>query len=100
MNVWLSNFTIEETGNETFAQSGEFFSQFSIYPNPAKSHETELSIAGFERIKQPMTTEVEIIKLTGEIVFVDKISCGGLQFLSHPGERTTRSRLVYGYHEN
>lgn len=71
------HFTIEETGNETFARSNEFFSQLSIYPKPAKSHETELSIAGFEGIKQPMVTEVKIIKLTGEFVFSDKISCGG-----------------------
>jgi ELWxxDGT repeat protein len=53
------------------------FSQISIYPNPAQSTDRELTIAGYEGIDKTIETQVDIVNLTGDVVFSDRISCGG-----------------------
>lgn len=51
--------------------------QISVYPNPAKSGDDQLSISGYEDLEQTVETQVEILNLTGEVVYAEKISCGG-----------------------
>ena len=53
------------------------YSQISIYPNPAKSGDPVLSISGYDGIEESVATDVEIRNLTGEMVFSDKVFCGG-----------------------
>lgn len=59
------------------AEQEALFSQISVYPNPAQSGDAQLSISGYEGIEQVVETQVEIINLTGEVVYDEKISCGG-----------------------
>jgi hypothetical protein len=53
------------------------YSQINIYPNPVQSGDPELTIAGYERVEVPVETQIEIINMTGEVVFADRILCGG-----------------------
>ncbi|MEX2231396.1 MAG: PA14 domain-containing protein [Cyclobacteriaceae bacterium] len=55
----------------------DLYSQINIYPNPVQSGDPELTIAGYERVEEPVETQVEIINMTGEVVFADRILCGG-----------------------
>lgn len=51
--------------------------QISIYPNPATGNDRELTITGYQGIGETIETEVEIINMTGEVVFEERILCGG-----------------------
>jgi hypothetical protein len=42
-----------------------------------ESGDSELSIAGYERMEVPVETLVEIINMAGEVVFAERILCGG-----------------------
>jgi hypothetical protein len=59
------------------AEDNGLYSQISIYPNPATSSDVELKIAGYAGIEEPVDTEVQIMKMTGEVVYSDIVSCGG-----------------------
>jgi hypothetical protein len=52
------------------------YSQLDIYPNPAAGGD-ELMVSGYGQFDQAVETEVEIVNLTGEIVFSEKFRCGG-----------------------
>lgn len=56
---------------------GTDMEQISIYPNPATGNDSELTITGYEGFDETVETKVEIINLTGEVVFTEKVSCGG-----------------------
>jgi ELWxxDGT repeat protein len=78
---YLSPF-ISDTGSAArMAVSEETLStrleQISVYPNPAQSGDAQLSISGYEGIQQSVETQIEIINLTGEVIYAEKISCGG-----------------------
>jgi hypothetical protein len=62
----------EEAANESSS-----YSVLSIYPNPAQSGDRQLSIAGYENIGQRFEADVEIINLTGEVIYSQRVSCGG-----------------------
>jgi hypothetical protein len=55
----------------------ESYSSISIYPNPAESGESHLKISGYDQISEPFETQIQIISMTGEVLFFDKIVCGG-----------------------
>ena len=59
------------------ATQEELYSQISIYPNPATSADRRLTISGYEDIKQTIETNIQIMNITGEVVFANRISCGG-----------------------
>jgi hypothetical protein len=61
----------------TSDENATMYSQISVYPNPARSGDTELTISGYEGIKETIETQVEIINITGDVVFSDRILCGG-----------------------
>ena len=63
--------------NTTPSKDGNMYAEISIYPNPAQSSDRELTISGYERIDETIETHVEIINMTGEVVFAERISCGG-----------------------
>lgn len=63
--------------SEASATNQALYSQITIYPNPAQSGDPQLSISGYEGIQQTIETQVEIINLTGEVVYAGKVSCGG-----------------------
>lgn len=58
-------------------QQEAIFSQIGIYPNPAQGGDTQLSLSGYEEIERPVETGVQIIDLTGEVIYAERISCGG-----------------------
>jgi hypothetical protein len=58
-------------------ENAAMYSQISVYPNPARSGDPELTIAGYEGIEETIETQVEIINITGDVVFSDRILCGG-----------------------
>jgi hypothetical protein len=62
--------TTESVNNE------DLFSQINIYPNPSKT-DSRLKISGYRAIREKTDTSVEIISMTGEIVYTGKIKCGG-----------------------
>lgn len=53
------------------------FLQIDIYPNPGQSGHPELTIAGYERVEEFVEKQVEIINMTGEVVFANRKLCGG-----------------------
>lgn len=65
------NFTIEETTGETQ------FAQIALFPNPLRSSDRELFISVLEMSEQTINTLVEIVNITGVVVFADRISCVG-----------------------
>ena len=72
----------EDTSTTTLADTrtqdnARMYSQISVYPNPARSGDPELTIAGYDGIEETIETQVEIINMTGEVVFEERISCGG-----------------------
>ena len=58
-------------------ENAAMYSQMSVYPNPARSGNPKLTISGYEGIEETIETQVEIINMTGEIVFTERIQCGG-----------------------
>lgn len=61
-----------ETSNEVTR-----YSQLSIYPNPTESGDAQLTVGGYEGIKETIQTYIEIINMTGEVVYAEKVRCGG-----------------------
>jgi hypothetical protein len=53
------------------------YENVNVYPNPVQSGDPKLTISGYDGIEQPIETEVQIINLTGDVVFEERISCGG-----------------------
>ncbi|MEX2235278.1 MAG: hypothetical protein WD824_24150 [Cyclobacteriaceae bacterium] len=53
------------------------FQQINVYPNPVQSGNRELNIAGYDGIEESVETDVEIINIRGEVVYTEKILCGG-----------------------
>jgi hypothetical protein len=63
---------------ETPAQeNGTPYAAIDIYPNPARSGSSELTISGYDRFDDMIETLVMIRNTTGDVVFSDRISCGG-----------------------
>ena len=67
----------ETTSMETSSAESDLYSRISIYPNPARSGDPELTISGYEGIDKTIETQVEIINITGDVVFAERILCGG-----------------------
>jgi ELWxxDGT repeat protein len=63
--------------DQSAAEEEAVFSQISIYPNPARSGDSQLSVSGYGGIQRPVATSIEIIDLTGEVIYSEMISCGG-----------------------
>ena len=53
------------------------YSQINVYPNPARSGDRILTVGGYEGVHEIIRTQVEIINMTGEIVFREDVRCGG-----------------------
>ena len=72
-----------ETDSEATARRTEtteeetLFSQLNIYPNPVQSGEPELRMGGYENISKTIETQVEIINMTGEVIYSEQVRCGG-----------------------
>ena len=61
----------------TASATEESYSRISIYPNPALSSDAQLTVSGYDGISEPLETQIQIINMTGEVVFSDEIICGG-----------------------
>lgn len=59
------------------ASEEKLYSQINVYPNPVKSGDAQLTVSGYDGIKKSIETHIEIVNTTGEVVFGDRISCGG-----------------------
>ena len=68
------HFTIVTPGDETTVRNET--EAINVYPNPARSGQTELIISG-PVINNQTETFVEIINISGHVVFSEKISCAG-----------------------
>lgn len=53
------------------------YSQINVYPNPAHTGEPQLTISGYEEIAKVTEAQIQIINMTGEVVFTDRVSCDG-----------------------
>lgn len=69
--------TASRMNTTTDSRDDKMFIEINIYPNPLQSGDRELTIAGYENIEESIETNVEIINMTGEVVFADRILCGG-----------------------
>lgn len=67
--------TVGSDGNAALSDAS--YAQISIYPNPAMGGDPSLTVAGYEGIEESVVTEVEIVNIAGEVVFSDRVSCGG-----------------------
>ena len=65
--------------SEDSALSGETarYSEIGIYPNPMKSGSADLTVSGYDGLKETVESEIQIMNMTGEVVFYETISCGG-----------------------
>lgn len=70
-------FTGIQAFNTTGSQHEVGYKQVNIYPNPLQSVNPELTISGYEGIAEPVETQIEIISMTGEVIYTEIISCGG-----------------------
>ena len=75
----LSPFEAESAtmASQSISSEQKLYEQISVYPNPAKSGDPELTISGYEGIEETIETQVQIINMTGDVVFEERISCGG-----------------------
>ncbi len=55
----------------------DFFDQITVYPNPATSGDAQLSVSGYDGIERSIDTDIEIINLTGDVIYSERITCGG-----------------------
>ena len=69
--------TASRMNTTTASRDDKMYNEINIYPNPLQSGARELTIAGYENIEKTIETNVEIISMTGEVVFADRILCGG-----------------------
>ena len=53
------------------------FAEISIFPNPAQTGDGALTISGYDGIRESIETNVQIMNMTGEVIFSETISCGG-----------------------
>ena len=63
--------------SQSISSEQKLYEQISVYPNPARSGDPELTISGYEGIDRTIETRVEIINMTGEVVFSENVLCGG-----------------------
>jgi hypothetical protein len=52
------------------------YSTLAIYPNPTQRGE-QLKISGFAEITENVETAVEIMNMTGDVIYSERIMCGG-----------------------
>lgn len=70
-----------EMSMQSDAMMSEDVDQFSeqqtleVFPNPATSGVGELTISGYQRFDGPRETVVEVLRMTGEMMFSEKIFC-------------------------
>lgn len=69
--------TASGTENTISLEQNALYSRINIYPNPAPTGNAELRVSGYEGIDATIETQVEIINITGELVHVERIRCGG-----------------------
>ena len=65
------------TDQSMMVEDAAMYSEINIYPNPVQSGEPQLTISGYEDVGETIETHVEIINLTGETVYAERIRCGG-----------------------
>lgn len=53
------------------------YAQIDVYPNPTEAGKRQLTVGGFEDIRDIIHTQIEIINMTGEVVFAENVRCGG-----------------------
>jgi len=53
------------------------YPEINLYPNPATSSDRELTISGYEGSETTTETHVEIMNISGEVVFAERIKCDG-----------------------
>ena len=59
-------------------EDATLYSEISVYPNPTESADAELTVGGYEGLTEAVQTQVEIVNMTGEVVFKERIYCGGI----------------------
>lgn len=61
---------------ETIAESN-LYANLAIYPNPLERGRPQLTVSGYAGVRASVITQVDIIDMTGELVFSQVIHCGG-----------------------
>ena len=51
-------------------------SELQIYPNPASTSISELTISGLDGVANDADATLEIQRITGEIIYAAKVGCG------------------------
>ena len=73
----LSPFEETERFSSENSLARQAYEQINIYPNPVQGGAAALTVSGYDGIRESVNTSVEIINVTGEVVFRDNIRCGG-----------------------
>lgn len=77
----MTTFSMTEMSTEADAMMAEDVNDLSqvqsleVFPNPATSGAGELTISGYQRADGPRETVVEVLRMTGEMMFSEKIMC-------------------------
>ena len=64
--------------NLMMAESTDAYSEdhtLDIFPNPATTGVRELTITGYDETAGPRDTKVEVLRMTGELVFSERVIC-------------------------
>jgi hypothetical protein len=71
----LKQTTSLATANAT--SEAQLYSQINVFPNPTDGADPQLTISGYEGIESVVETHVEIVNVTGEVIYAERIQCGG-----------------------
>jgi hypothetical protein len=65
-----------ETDNTMMSQAEQTDeSALQVFPNPAPGGVSELTISGYEGVEETRETKIEILRMTGEIVYSENVMC-------------------------
>ncbi|MEX2231397.1 MAG: Ig-like domain-containing protein [Cyclobacteriaceae bacterium] len=65
-----------EADNTMMSQADENDeSALQVFPNPAPGGESELTISGYEGVNETRETKIEILRMTGELVYSESVLC-------------------------
>jgi hypothetical protein len=70
--------TMSMESNKSVAENLEEVSEddlVQVFPNPAPGGSKELTISGYEGIEGRRDTRIEVVRMTGELVFSERVMC-------------------------
>jgi hypothetical protein len=72
----MANFaTAAMTDTDMMTSTQTHDAVLEVFPNPAPEGLTDLMISGYEGVNESRESKIEILRMTGEVIYSEKISC-------------------------